>query len=158
DRWGRLLYMNPPARAVFGIPPDQNVVGEDATRWWRYAEHSRAALDAGIEELRAKGRFRRELTLLLPDGAELPVLQVTVTHVGADGDLDLYSTIARDISDLRDAEERLEENATWFRSLAEHSSDFVLVYDAEGRVVHLSPPAARYTGYEVGVRLGERPL
>jgi diguanylate cyclase (GGDEF)-like protein/PAS domain S-box-containing protein len=158
DRFGRLLYMNPPARAVFGVPADQNIVGEDATRWWRYADHSRAALESGVAELVEKGRFRRELTLLLPGDVELPVIQMTITHLGADGDLELYSTIARDISDLRDAEERLEENATWFRSLAEHSSDFVLVYDAEGRVVHLSPPAARYTGYEIGMRLGDLPL
>ena len=158
DRFGRILYMNAPARAILGIQPDEDIMGEDATRWWRCTEHSRAELDAGIEELQAKGWFRRELTLLLPDGGELPVVQMTVTHLGADGRRELYSTIARDISDLRDAEERLAENATWFRSLAEHSSDFVLVYDADGRIVHLSPPAARYTGYEVGVALGDGPL
>jgi diguanylate cyclase (GGDEF)-like protein/PAS domain S-box-containing protein len=61
----------------------------------------------------------------------------------------LISTLARVRAEraVRVSEER-------FRSLAEHSSDFMLVYDEVGDVKYLSPSTARFSALEVGASFG----
>jgi diguanylate cyclase (GGDEF)-like protein/PAS domain S-box-containing protein len=56
-----------------------------------------------------------------------------------------------------DAELAVHRSEERFRSLAEHSSDLVLVYDADGTVLYLNPPAMRFTGFTPGVALGIGP-
>ena len=57
----------------------------------------------------------------------------------------LISTLARVRAEraVRTSEER-------FRSLAEHSSDYMLVYGEQGDIRYLSPATARFSGLEVG--------
>src|SRR6478672_7049662 len=57
----------------------------------------------------------------------------------------LVSTLARVRAEraVRSSEER-------FRSLAEHSSDFMCVYGETGEIMYLSPSTARFTGFGVG--------
>ncbi len=57
----------------------------------------------------------------------------------------LISTLAR----VR-AEEAVRDSETRFRSLAEHASDFMLVYDADGVVIYASPATIRFSGLDVG--------
>jgi PAS domain S-box-containing protein len=57
----------------------------------------------------------------------------------------LVSTLARVRAEraVRSSEER-------FRSLAEHSSDFMCVYGETGEIMYLSPSTARFSGFGVG--------
>jgi diguanylate cyclase (GGDEF)-like protein/PAS domain S-box-containing protein len=57
----------------------------------------------------------------------------------------LISTLAR----VR-AEQTVRTSEERFRSLAEHSSDYVLVYGEQGEVKYVSPSTARFSGLEVG--------
>jgi diguanylate cyclase (GGDEF)-like protein/PAS domain S-box-containing protein len=63
----------------------------------------------------------------------------------------LISTLAR-----ARAEEAVRDSETRFRSLAEHASDFMLVYDEGGDVKYASPATIRFSGLDVGVSFTER--
>ena len=62
----------------------------------------------------------------------------------------LVSTLAR----VR-AEQAVRTSEERFRSLAEHSSDFMLVYSENGDVQYLSPATARFSGFEVGANFAD---
>jgi diguanylate cyclase (GGDEF)-like protein/PAS domain S-box-containing protein len=63
----------------------------------------------------------------------------------------LISTLAR----VR-AEQAVRDSETRFRSLAEHASDFMLVYDEVGDVKYASPATVRFSGLDVGTSFMER--
>jgi diguanylate cyclase (GGDEF)-like protein/PAS domain S-box-containing protein len=93
-----------------------------------------------------EGRCQRDLALTLADGTELPIAQVTVVHRDADGQPEMYSTIARDTSEIREVRDRLEESEAWYRSLVQRASDVVTVSNRQGTVVYASPSVETVLG------------
>jgi diguanylate cyclase (GGDEF)-like protein/PAS domain S-box-containing protein len=112
-----------------------------------------------LRELRARGTAPEMGThevlgaVALEWRADRPV----VDHEGLEpltviGDA-LVSTLAR----VR-AEQAVRANEERFRSLAEHSSDFMLVYSEQGEVRYLSPSTARFSGFATGVRFADQTI
>jgi diguanylate cyclase (GGDEF)-like protein/PAS domain S-box-containing protein len=60
-----------------------------------------------VPALREHGVWNGELSLLAPDGREVPVSQLIQAHYGSDGSVQNYSFSARDLSERQDYQSRL---------------------------------------------------
>lgn len=95
------------------------------------------------------GRWRGRLTLV-SDGGPLPVSAVMVAHRDHRGDIAQVSLVARDLSELRTAEERVSASETRLAALVEHVSDLIVVVDPDGTIRYLSPAVSRTLGHDEG--------
>src|SRR5262249_38421110 len=94
------------------------------------------AIGAALE---AAGVWQGELELLGAFGRRMPASVVVVAQRGADGRVEHFSAISRDISDIRSFEARLASNEAWYRSLVQHAPDLILVLGRDGTVLYTSP-------------------
>jgi two-component system, cell cycle sensor histidine kinase and response regulator CckA len=67
----------------------------------------------------------------------------------ASGEVYRVVGIAEEVTELRHAEEALQNSAQRFKSLIEHSSDLILLVDAAGRFTYLSPSFETTLGYRL---------
>ncbi|HEX8821617.1 MAG TPA: PAS domain S-box protein [Archangium sp.] len=104
DAQGRGLYLNRAGRRMVGLAEHQ-----DAGDWGIASAHptwaARRLLAEGVPTALREGVWMGETALLTSDGRELPVSQVLLAHREAQGRLETLSTIIRDISDRKRAEE-----------------------------------------------------
>ena len=106
DPDGSVVYANQIARRLLG-PDDHHHVTELAS------PESRERLRTEIMPIvREKGVWSGELELLGNDGVGVPVAGTIQAHRDEHGALELVSTIAHDISELKAAQRRLEHEAT----------------------------------------------
>lgn len=106
DRDGRGVYLNRAGRKMIGIAEDEDISGFSiaAAHPDRYRNLVMAeAIPAAVRE----GVWQGETALLSSDGREIPVSQVIIAHKASDGTVQFLSTIARDISALKQAEQRI---------------------------------------------------
>jgi len=81
------------------------------------------------------------------DGTPLDVLSGTAPIRDAAGRVIGGVTTLRDITELKEAERRLQESYECYRVLVENSVDGILVHDAGLRYVEVNPAACRMLGY-----------
>jgi len=93
---GDLFYLNAAAHRLFGVTPDDDA-GNIAAYYpeWAHSMHQHAALPAALFD----GCWTGELAVLNSAGTEIPVSQTLLAHRDAQGTVDFYSFIARDISE-----------------------------------------------------------
>jgi PAS domain S-box-containing protein len=106
DPSGRLLYLNRAGRELLGFDP-----GEDVTRM-TVADclpdpATNPAVKEGIPAAARDGAWSGEVTLLQRGGRKVVTSQVILAHRGADGKLEYFSTIIRDLTDRKRLEARL---------------------------------------------------
>jgi diguanylate cyclase (GGDEF)-like protein/PAS domain S-box-containing protein len=82
-----------------------------------------------------------------PPRPELPVSALLVAHRNVDGAMTAVSLVARDVSALLDAEQRLEASEIKLAALVEHASDIMCVIHKDGRVRYASPAFLPVLGY-----------
>ncbi|WP_374937739.1 response regulator [Pseudanabaena sp. BC1403] len=106
DAQGEILWHNKQLRKLrpeIGDPKDHRIV-TDCHPDWVNKIISEQALPVAIQE----GSWSGELALLDGKGGEIPVSQVIIAHKSADGIVENFSTIMRDISDRKQAEFQLQ--------------------------------------------------
>ncbi len=111
SRDGTLLYLNEAARTFFGIDRDRDLtqidlnphVPIDAMERWQ---------SEIMPSLRVRDTWQGELSLIDREGRLVPVSLVLVAHRGVDHHIEQISVNARDISDRKALEARLEHEAT----------------------------------------------
>ena len=95
------------------------------------------------------GRWRGRLTFV-SDAGPLPVSAVMVAHRNHEGDITEVSVVARDLSELRVAEDRVSATETRFEALVEHVTDLIAVLDPDGTIRYASPAVSRTLGHDDG--------
>jgi diguanylate cyclase (GGDEF)-like protein/PAS domain S-box-containing protein len=105
---GRILYVNRAGRALLGLPEAEGEVAYDLT----VADVQPQFLPGGMLESAQTdavrhGLWRGETVLRTRDGRELPVEQVLLAHLGANGAPAYFSSVLRDITDRKQAEAAL---------------------------------------------------
>jgi len=104
DVSGRLSWLNPGARRIIGVSPSA-----DVSRFTISELHSARAyaqiVAAGYPAAAEKGVWEGESDVVGADGRAIPVSQVIVAHRDELGRVTQYSTILRDISEQKKAQE-----------------------------------------------------
>jgi PAS domain S-box-containing protein len=106
DRSGNTLYLNRAARKLLAlngnaIPANHHIY--DVHPEWA----SLLARREGIPVAMLEGVWQGESALLSPEGKEIPVSQVILSHRSVVGEVDFISTILRDMTEQKLAEERI---------------------------------------------------
>jgi PAS domain S-box-containing protein len=103
DFYGYLQYLNRAGRAMVGVGEN-----EDVTRLKVLDLHpkeiGRRILEKAVPKAMKKGSWQAELAFLHRDGHEIPVSQVIQAHKDPKGRVQFFSTVARDISDMKEAQ------------------------------------------------------
>lgn len=141
DRECRRIYINPetlghfglPAEAVLGKTPLESSLFLDAQR---HIDLLRHVLETG-EEIAAEMPFRSGKGEIRWAHARF------VPERGPDGAITSVLAIARDVSELKESEQR-------FRTLAENFPDLLVRFDCDGRLAYANPAVARTFGLPAG--------
>ncbi|MBM3674293.1 MAG: EAL domain-containing protein [Actinobacteria bacterium] len=150
-----LLYLNAAGRRLIGVGPDDDISGVYLADFID-APSSDVLEHQARPAILSEGRWSGELTAVMSDGRRLPMSVAVTRHAGCAGEPSFLSIVARDLSALVNAQERLIESEAWFRSLVQNSSEVVVVWDSELLVKYASLSVERILGHQVEGLLGRR--
>lgn len=119
DEQGRIHYANCYGRTKLEIPAN------DPINKYYIADLMEGECFENIMEniipiVLNKGFWSGETTLRTLSGKMIPVYQMILVHKKKDGSVDYFSTIAQDISEIKEKEKELEEKSIMLRDLAVH--------------------------------------
>ena len=113
---GSIRYMNRAGHTMLGIREDEDVselnVSDFHSEWTNKILRDEAR-PAAIRN----GVWNGEVTYIHRDGYEVPTLMVLISHKAPDGEVELFSAIARDITHRKEAEESLRARTRELESL-----------------------------------------
>lgn len=120
---GRIRYINPAGRRMIGLEPGENPLGRPLTDL--YSEASAALIQQTAMPAAARDQtWEGETFIRSRDGTETPVSQVLIAHTSPQGEVEVYSTVARDITERRRAEAVLtRDRETLERLVAERTDE-----------------------------------
>jgi two-component system cell cycle sensor histidine kinase/response regulator CckA len=107
DQEGRLLHLNPAGRRLLGLDLTHDLAGFTLAQM-HPAETSARVAAVGIPTARREGIWEGETILKHRDGHEIPVTQTIMAHWGRNDGDSFLSTIARDITLQKLAEQASE--------------------------------------------------
>jgi PAS domain S-box-containing protein len=127
---GTLIWTNQQAKYLRGLPPDTDVTQLSLDifhpHWAQVVIQQEAIPKALAGEI-----WMGETALLTADGREIPVSQLVWANRSETGEVEHLSTIMRDISDLKRAEQALREANTDLETrVAERTAELVEACDA----------------------------
>lgn len=152
DHRGGTLFINPAGRRLLGISQDEDLTGRPIGSY-HPPEQVQIIIDEGLPAAMRDGSWIHETTFLRQDGHPLPTSQVIIAHKSPAGELEYFSTIARDISDQKQAQEQL----TLSRKLFENTTEALIITDADNRIISVNKAFTDITGYSMAEALGENP-
>jgi PAS domain S-box-containing protein len=156
DLKGRALYLNQAARRMVGMPDDEpvgNMLIYDYHPLW-VRELFSEALPIAMRE----GVWSGETAMLSRDGQEIPVSQVMIAHkTHPEGRVQFFSTIARDMSKQKHAEQELRAAKEYAETIIQSSGDMIISVDVNRNVSQFNPAAERTFGYSSAEVIG-RPV
>lgn len=145
DIHGNLLYMNKAGRRILNIPDKAEITGYNNENfmspedWTKILEGRSIAIRDGIWQ---------GLTMLIAtDGKVIPVSQVIIAHKKGKGEEMIFSTVARDISDIIKFREELEDANIYSRSLIEANPDPLVTIGPDGKILDVNQATEMVTGY-----------
>lgn len=103
---GKLRYMNQAGRRMLGLSADEDLARATVSDF-HPPEVGELIFSQALPASRREGVWQGETKLLSRDGHEIPTSQVILAHRTPEGKVKFYSTIARDISDMKQAEQKL---------------------------------------------------
>ncbi len=151
DPDGRYLMVNSAAATVIGRTVEE-VLGKSDTELFPpevagpLMERDREVMDTGET-------YRIEELVPLGDGMRT-FLSTKSAYRDHDGRVIGVIGMAHDITERREVEDALREREERFRSLVQHATDIVTVFDAERIVTYESPSVEVCLGYEPGEMIG----
>jgi PAS domain S-box-containing protein len=138
----RILESNARFQELLCYTPEQ--LGEMTL--YDIVAHDRESIDRNAQRIMEKDShelgersYRRE------DGSLLDV-EVSVNLIDYDG-REVMCCVARDITERKQAEEKLRESERRFRSLIQNASDLITILEEDGTIRYKSPSVERILGY-----------
>ncbi|MDI6852527.1 MAG: PAS domain S-box protein [Deltaproteobacteria bacterium] len=103
---GKLLYLNQAGRRMLGLSPDEDL-SRSVIADFHPPEVTEQIFNQALPVCRREGVWQGETKLLSRDGREIPISQVILAHRTPEGEVKFYSTVARDVSEMKQAEQKL---------------------------------------------------
>jgi PAS domain S-box-containing protein len=153
---GQLFYLNKAGRKMLGFGEEEDISGmriADAHPDWAGA----MVLTEGIPSALQTGFWSGETAFLGRDGTEIPISQVILAHKGPDGKVEFLSTIARDISERKKAEEAAQAQYALREAVENSLVAGIMVVEKDGRLAHVNPALCRMTGWDKEELIGSMP-
>ncbi len=139
DGHGRPTFLNSAGRRMIGLSETDDV----SNIQFHPKEVSDLILNVGLPIAYRDGVWTGETALMTRENKTIPVLQVTIAHKNPDQQVDYFSTIARDISEQKNTENRLREQA----ALLDLAPDAIIVCDLELNITFWNKGAAKIYGW-----------
>lgn len=111
DRSGGVLYMNPFAKKLLGLAPDESLAGQSIRRFHPDPVGD-FIVDKAFALAESSGHWEGEVVWQHRAGEQILTWQVMMVHRDATGDFEYWTVVARDIRERKQLEERLSHQAT----------------------------------------------
>ncbi len=123
DLQGNVLYFNKAARQMLEIGADEDIT-KTRIPDWHPAWAAKVVFEEGLTAASKSGHWSGETALLSRTGREIPVWQVVIAHKDANANLLYYSTVMRDITERKKAEEEVRSlNVALERRVQERTAE-----------------------------------
>ncbi|HWR33731.1 MAG TPA: PAS domain S-box protein, partial [Chitinophagaceae bacterium] len=144
---GTILAANPAACRMFGRSE------EELCRLGRsgIADFSDPRMYILLEERMKKGKVSGEMNFVKKDGTIFPGEISSMSFIDAAG-LEKTSTIIRDITIRKRAEEELQKSEEQYRDLVDNITDLICTHDLNGRVLSVNKATEQLMGYKFNPR------
>lgn len=109
DAQGLITYINLEGRQLLGVESEEDAIGKPI---FSYHPAWAAAVveNQGIPTAMREGSWAGDTALLDAEGRDVPVSQVILSHRNSKGEVEFLSTVMRDITAIKQAEESLQES------------------------------------------------
>ncbi len=145
DPTGIILYLNQAWKEFL-----QNNEGNPDNRVSLSDQHPSWALDIVINEAlptaAKNGVWLGETSIFNGKGQEIPISQLVLAHKSADGEVEYFSTVIRDISEKKKAEKKLQASEKRYSTLASSAPVGIFRTDAEGNCIYVNERWCKITG------------
>lgn len=147
-------FMNNGGRKMLGIGESENIAElpfKDflPDKAWKLYQHEILPL------VMIDGIWAGETSLQRRDGSQLTVSQVTIAHKNRRGKIEYLSTIMRDITEQKRAEQAVRQSEERYRALYEDNPSMYFTVDAMGMVLSVNGYGAERLGYSVKELVGK---
>ncbi|MBD1886012.1 PAS domain S-box protein [Microcoleus sp. FACHB-45] len=150
---GRAVYINKAGRKMVGIGENEDISNRQVAEFTPAS--GRSTLNQAIATAVSEGVWSGETTFLSTSGLEIPVSQVIISHSAPGDKLPYISTIARDISDRKEAEQALQLSQARFAGIVEIADDAIISVDAEQKIILFNQGAERIFGWSAAEAIGQ---
>jgi len=146
DREGCVTFVNSSAEKLYGWSSEE-MIGRLFSDILPIEDTGGSDASVSMTDVRAGQTWSGEYRVQHSSGRRIPVLGSFTPVYGVAGELVAVIGVAADVTERVKAEAALEANERWFRSLIQHSSDIILVIDAQGVLRYASPSGLSVLGY-----------
>ncbi len=151
---GSILFVNDAFVATYGFPAEE-IVGKSPLLLGGKEMSPAMLRDAYLP---ASGSWVGELQASRTDGSEFPAEILTSTVRDEAGKPLAYVTVARDITDRKQNEEKIRTNELRLRRITDTMLDVVTQIDTKGLCEYASPSHSKVLGYRPEVLVGRSTL
>jgi PAS domain S-box-containing protein len=144
---GRILSWNPGAEKMYGYTAAE-AIGQHLS--FLFPPEHPDELEEILGHLKQGKRIRHlETVRLRKDGSRVDVSLSISPIKSPSGQLIGYSTIARDITERKRAEQELSASETRYRDMVENAQDIIYTHDLQGNYTSMNKAGERITGYSI---------
>ncbi len=150
DSQQRTIYLNQAAREMLKVGADANLAEvriSDLTS----PKSVDTIMNVGIPAAYRDGVWSGETIWQSLDGEEIPVSQVIIVHKSESGEVEFMSTIARNISNRKRAEQALQQNL----QMLDLASDALIIRELDGTIDYWNQGAEKIYGWKKQEALGK---
>ncbi|MDF9797583.1 PAS domain S-box-containing protein [Catalinimonas alkaloidigena] len=145
---GTYRYVSPAVKNLLGYDPEE-LVGTNPYSLFHPDDQERIRQNSHRLNLEGKGSRDTEYRIRRKNGKYIWFETTSDAITDQAGETKYLTTTSRDISERIKAELALKENEEKYRFLAENTSDFVILMNAQGAFTYIPPNIAELTGFSV---------
>ena len=152
------VFWSPQVYAIHGVDDTNYRPGLDDALGF-YLERDRKMVEALIAKQSALGEgWGFDATIVRRDGSHRNVRSVAECQKDKAGRVTGFIGVFKDLTVERRVIAKAVEQERRYRLLADHASDVIAVYGADGRFTYLSPSITELLGYEPDDLIGQTPF